>query len=176
VAGGTHGILDFGPISRDSRTFYPFGMVFYEEVEDENLAVPTHRSRVGATISWWVVATMFASTLQAQARGEDDPVRRLPRLGNHRFVLSTTFPDPFIATYVRSMTGAGAVKGDIPVDTTGLGTATSRTGTSAFLVLGFEYQQALGNRFAIWGNVGSLPGPGGPAGSSCREASISEGP
>jgi hypothetical protein len=92
----------------------------------------------------------------------------LPRLGDHRFVLSTTFPDPFVATYARSMTGVGLAEGDVPADTTGLGTATSKAGNSVLLVLGFEYQQALGNRFALWGNFGG----GGRVGASDQSALV----
>ncbi len=119
-------------------------------------------------MSCLVVATTLASTLQAQSGGDGNRIRRLPRLGDHRFVLSTTLSDPFIATYARSMTGLGVAYGDIPIDTTGLGTATSAAGKSAFLVLGFEYQQAFGNRLAIWGNFAG----GGRVGSSDQSALV----
>jgi hypothetical protein len=88
----------------------------------------------------------------AEATGEDSDSapdqeivqdRKLPILDGHRFIPTSTVPDPFITSYLRSNTGFGLLlDANIPV-LTAADTVAVLQGDIAFAVLGFEYQQAI---------------------------------
>ncbi len=75
--------------------------------------------------------------------------RRLPVLKGHRFIPTSTVPDPFVTIYLRSNTGFGfLLDARFPViteaDTVGV-----VEGDIAFALLGFEYQQAIVDFLAV---------------------------
>lgn len=75
--------------------------------------------------------------------------RRLPVLQGHRFIPTSTVPDPFITSYLRSNTGFGfLLDANIPVQAPGDSIAVLQ-GDIAFAVLGFEYQQAIVDFLAL---------------------------
>ncbi len=88
----------------------------------------------------------------AEATGEDSDSaadqeivqdRKLPILDGHRFIPTSTVPDPFVTSYLRSNTGFGLLlDANIPV-LTAADTVAVLQGDIAFAVLGFEYQQAI---------------------------------
>jgi len=86
------------------------------------------------------------------ASGGDQEIkqdRKLPILDGHRFIPSSTVPDPFITTYLRSNTGFGLLlDASIPV-LTEADTIAVLEGDIAFALLGFEYQQAIVDFLAL---------------------------
>lgn len=86
------------------------------------------------------------------ASGADQEIkqdRKLPILDGHRFIPSSTVPDPFITTYLRSNTGFGLLlDASIPV-LTEADTIAVLEGDIAFALLGFEYQQAIVDFLAL---------------------------
>ncbi len=75
--------------------------------------------------------------------------RRLPVLRGHRFIPTSTVPDPFITTFLRSNTGFGLLlDANIPV-LTEADTVAVLQGNIAFAVLGFEYQQTIVDFLAL---------------------------
>ncbi len=75
--------------------------------------------------------------------------RKLPILDGHRFIPTSTVPDPFITSYLRSNTGFGfLLDANIPVITEA-DTIAVLQGDIAFAVLGFEYQQAIVDFLAL---------------------------
>lgn len=88
---------------------------------------------------------------QAAAGADQEIVqkRRLPVLRGHRFIPTSTVPDPFITTYLRSNTGFGLLlDAKIPV-LTEADTVAVLQGDIAFAVLGFEYQQTIVDFLAL---------------------------
>jgi hypothetical protein len=76
--------------------------------------------------------------------------RKLPQLGGHRFTPSVLTLDPFITTYVRNSTGLGiALETEAEVGEAVGDTVTTLKGDVLFLLLEFQYQQALGDWLAL---------------------------
>ena len=87
----------------------------------------------------------------ATAREDQEIVqnRRLPILEGHRFIPTSTVPDPFITSYLRSNTGFGfLLDANIPIQSPGDSIVVLQ-GDIAFAVLGFEYQQAIVDFLAL---------------------------
>jgi len=75
--------------------------------------------------------------------------RKLPVLSGHRFIPTSTVPDPFITSYLRSQTGFGLLlDARLPV-LTEADTVAVLEGDIAFAILGFEYQQAIVDFLAL---------------------------
>ena len=107
--------------------------------------IPSLKSSGVVTVSW-VLLLWFGAPLPAQEIIQD---RRLPVLEGHRFIPTSTVPDPFITTYLRSNTGFGLLlDASFPViteaDTVGV-----VEGDIAFALLSFEYQQAIVDFLAL---------------------------
>jgi hypothetical protein len=103
-----------------------------------------------------VESTTPRDSSAAAREGEDAPddqeivqKRKLPILKGHRFIPTSTVPDPFITSYLRSNTGFGLLlDANIPV-LTEADTVAVLQGDIAFAVLGFEYQQAIVDFLAL---------------------------
>jgi len=103
-------------------------------------------------------ARSTAAADSSEATGEDADTpddqeivqdRKLPILDGHRFIPTSTVPDPFITSYLRSNTGFGfLLDANIPVITEA-DTIAVLQGDIAFAVLGFEYQQAIVDFLAL---------------------------
>jgi hypothetical protein len=80
--------------------------------------------------------------------------KRLPELSGFRFIPSDIVKDPFVTTYIRTTTGVGSVLDysntilNFQGDTLG-----TYSGTMTFARLGVEYQQAVNEWLAFWGQV-----------------------
>jgi len=111
-------------------------------------------ARTGGTGAGLVALAAFAlapaSATLAQDQGREFNNRR--ELAGHTFIPSNLVGDPFIASYVRSGTGAGVASGvQIPIRDVDGNVLTVLEGNLAFLLLEFEYQQALGS----WARLGT---------------------
>ena len=101
-------------------------------------------------------STAQADSSESEGRGadaaDDQEIvqnRKLPVLQGHRFIPTSTVPDPFITTYLRSQTGFGLLlDAKFPVFTEG-DTVAVVEGDIAFAVLAFEYQQAIVDFLAL---------------------------
>jgi hypothetical protein len=79
----------------------------------------------------------------------------LPVLNNHRFVVNPYATSPFIKTYLRSSLGGGAALGlKVPIYVVDGEPLAGLRGDLTFLALEFEYQYAVNNWLAVFGNVG----------------------
>lgn len=109
---------------------------------------------VGAAGSVYAVPLML-SLLAAQPGAAQDPDRPFRReLGGHVFLPSAIVQDPFVTTFFRTTTGAGAALGlDIPIYNLNDSLLGTVSGDVAFADLGFQYQQALGTWLALRGSV-----------------------
>jgi len=98
------------------------------------------RPRAGRWGLILIVMLAFAAEASAQIKQE----RKLPQLAGYNLLPAMTVPDPFITTYIRSATGFGvALDITIPVYDRDGNVVDTLDGDLAFLLLGFEYQQAL---------------------------------
>ncbi len=101
-------------------------------------------------------STAQADSSESEGRGadaaDDQEIvqnRKLPVLQGHRFIPTSTVPDPFITTYLRSQTGFGLLlDAKFPVFTEA-DTVAVVEGDIAFAVLAFEYQQAIVDFLAL---------------------------
>jgi hypothetical protein len=92
-------------------------------------------------------------------------------LGDHRFIVSTAVPDPFVSTLFVSGTGAGmAVDLTVPVRDIDGAVVDSLKGDIAFLLLDLTYQYAVTRIIAVRANVTAV----GRVGTS-TEALIASG-
>lgn len=82
---------------------------------------------------------------------------KLPVLNNHRFVVNPYTSSPFIKTYFRNSLGGGAAMDlKVPIYIIDGDPLTGLRGDLTFLTLEFEYQYAVNNWLAVFGNVGML--------------------
>jgi len=110
--------------------------------------------RAGAAVSVAVVMTtgLWSS---AAAQETERPFRR--QLGGHVFLPSAIVKDPFVTTFFRTTTGAGAALGlDVPIYSLNDSLLGTVSGDLAFATLGFEYQQALGRWLALRASVSGV--------------------
>jgi len=100
------------------------------------------------------LAVVMTAGLVSTAAGQEAerPFRR--QLAGHVFLPSAIVKDPFVTTFFRTTTGAGAALGlDVPIYNLNDSLLGTVTGDIAFATLGFEYQQALGRWFALRASV-----------------------
>ena len=77
---------------------------------------------------------------------------KLPRLGNHTFVVNDLVDDPFIKTYVRNSVGLGTLSDfDVPLAVIDGDTIIGFKGDLLFALLEFEYQHAVKDWIAAHG-------------------------
>ena len=82
---------------------------------------------------------------------------KLPVLNNHRFVVNSYATSPFIKTYFRNSLGAGvALDLKVPILIIDGEPLAGLRGDLTFLTIEFEYQYAVNNWLAVFGNVGML--------------------
>jgi len=82
---------------------------------------------------------------------------RVPELGQHAFMPSTTVRDPFIKTHIRNTLGIGqALDLNIPLIVLEQDTLLSLQGDLLFATLQFEYQHAVKDWLAVWVQVSVL--------------------
>ncbi len=82
---------------------------------------------------------------------------KLPVLNNHRFVVNPYSKSPFIKTYFRNSLGAGAALDlKVPIFIVDGDPLIGLRGNLTFLTIEFEYQYAVNNWLAVFGNVGML--------------------
>jgi hypothetical protein len=114
-----------------------------------------NRARVlsGAVRTICVAPVVLAVLTARPSLAQDDrPFRR--QLGGHVFMPSAIVRDPFVTTFFRTTTGAGAALNlDIPVYNLSDSLLGTVRGDVAFAQLGFEYQQAVGNWLALRGSL-----------------------
>ena len=102
-----------------------------------------------------LITVAFSGTLAvpAVAQEAERPSRR--ELNGHVFMPSAVVRDPFVSTFFRTTTGAGAAIGlEIPVYNLSDSLIRTVTGDIAFAQLGFEYQQVLGTWLALRASIG----------------------
>jgi len=82
---------------------------------------------------------------------------KLPVLNNHRFVVNQYTSSPFIKTYFKNSLGGGvAMDIQVPILIIDGEPLVGLRGNLTFLTLEFEYQYAVNNWLAVFGNVGML--------------------
>lgn len=88
--------------------------------------------------------------LAAPALAQEESGKRLPELAGHNFLISEQVPDPFITSFFRNATGGGIAFNveNLLIDSAG-DTILDVSGDIGFLNLGFEYQGALAEWFAL---------------------------
>jgi len=78
---------------------------------------------------------------------------KIPSLAHHRFVPNPYVRDPFIKTHIRNTLGIGqAIDLNIPLIEIGGETILGLRGNLLFTTLNFEYQHAVKDWLAVWGN------------------------
>ena len=112
-------------------------------MEDTNV-LKSCALRIGACL-------LFALPLAAPAAAQEPETVEAPRyFGGHHFIPSTIVPDPFISTTFMSTTGFGkAINLVVPIynlDGEKISEVSSNIG---FMLLEFDYQQAISHRFAL---------------------------
>ena len=113
-----------------------------------------------------------ATSLVDQAMAQEAETNAAPRyFGGHQFIPSTIVPDPFISTTFMSTTGFGkAINLITPVYNLDGEQISEISSDIGFMVLGFDYQQALSHRWALRAAVSASARVGTSA-----EAILSEG-
>ncbi|VAX15136.1 hypothetical protein MNBD_IGNAVI01-1817, partial [hydrothermal vent metagenome] len=82
---------------------------------------------------------------------------KLPVLNNHKFVVNSFVRSPFIKTYFRNTLGAGVAMGlNVPILIIDGEPLIGLRGDLNFLKVEFEYQYAVNNWLAVFGEVGML--------------------
>ncbi|MCK5456429.1 MAG: hypothetical protein KAI45_04825, partial [Melioribacteraceae bacterium] len=82
---------------------------------------------------------------------------KLPVLNNHRFVVNQYTSSPFIKTYFRNTLGGGvAMDLQVPILIIDGEPLAGLRGNLTFLTIEFEYQYAVNNWLAVFGNVGMV--------------------
>jgi hypothetical protein len=105
--------------------------------------------RIGAGLMALGVFTLVSAT-DTIAQEQEREYNNRRELAGHTFIPSNLVGDPFIASYIRSSTGAGVATGvEIPIRDVDGNVLTVLQGDLAFLLLEFEYQQALGSWVAL---------------------------
>jgi hypothetical protein len=148
-----HGSLD----SRHDGAAASLSAQTSQGASEEGRANATEGRRIDSARST-AAAGSTAPTDSSEATGEDADTpddqeivqdRKLPILDGHRFIPTSTVPDPFITSYLRSNTGFGfLLDAKIPVITEA-DTIAVLQGDIGFAVLGFEYQQAIVDFLAL---------------------------
>ena len=108
--------------------------------------------RVMTVVFVFVLSVSGYAAVAAQTTTRVGPERRA--LNGHRFLPSSDLPDPFVNTFMRSAVGAGsAVNLRAPVEDLDGNVVDTLDGSIAFLVLDYEYQQAVNRWLALRANV-----------------------
>ena len=108
-----------------------------------------HRVTTAIAILMLSLGIHVAATAQTTRVG---PERRV--LNGHRFLPSSDLPDAFVNTFMRSAVGAGsAINLRAPVEDLDGNVVDTLDGSIAFLVLDYEYQQAVNRWLALRANV-----------------------
>jgi len=111
------------------------------------MPAPTRRTGAGL-LALAAFALAPATPTSAQDQGREFNNRR--ELGGHTFIPSAVVSDPFITSYVRSGTGVGGASGlEIPIRDVDGNVLAVLDGELVFLLLEFEYQQALNSWMAL---------------------------
>ena len=78
-------------------------------------------------------------------------------IGGHLFIPSSTFADPFVASYVRSLIGAGQASNlQVPIYNVSDSLVTTLQGDLSFLEIDLEYQQRVLGWLALRVNAAGL--------------------
>lgn len=107
-------------------------------------------TRIARSAATFSTAALILSLAATPALAQEETGKRLPELAGHNFIISAEVPDPFITSFFRNATGGG-IGFDVQnvlLDTTG-DTILNASGDIGFLNLGFEYQGALAQWFAL---------------------------
>lgn len=103
----------------------------------------------------FVVTSITAQT--GSSTNESNDQIKLPVLNNHRFVVNPFVRSPFIKTYLRNTIGTGvATDLNVPILIIDGEPLAGLRGDLTFLTLEFEYQYAVNDWLAVYGNVGIL--------------------
>ncbi|NOX18384.1 MAG: hypothetical protein GXO87_08910 [Chlorobi bacterium] len=98
---------------------------------------------------------LFAGSISAQSAAADSNNGQitLPVLNNHKFVVNQYVRSPFINTYIRNTLGVGqALDLQVPIMEIDGVPVTGLRGDLFFLTVEFEYQYAVNNWLAVFGN------------------------
>jgi len=99
-----------------------------------------------------ILCASIHSAAVGQTTTRVGPERRV--LNGHRFLPASDLPDAFVNTFVRSSVGAGsAVNLRVAVEDLDGNVVDTLDGSIAFLVLDYEYQQAVNRWLALRANV-----------------------
>jgi len=103
----------------------------------------------------FVVTSIEAQTSNSTDKSSE-PIK-LPVLNNHRFVVNPYATSPFIKTYFRNSLGGGvAMDLNVPILIIDGEPLAGLRGDLTFLILEFEYQYAVNNWLAVFGNIGMV--------------------
>ncbi len=103
-----------------------------------------------------LVAFLFLG-ISVTAQDSSNEKIKLPVLNNHRFIVNQFVKSPFIKTCFRNSLGAGvAMDLNVPILIIDDKPLIGLRGDLTFLTLKFEYQYAVNNWLAVFGNVGML--------------------
>ncbi len=103
----------------------------------------------------FVVTSIEAQTSNSTDKSSE-PIK-LPLLNNHRFVVNPYATSPFIKTYFRNSLGGGvAMDLNVPILIIDGEPLAGLRGDLTFLTLEFEYQYAVNNWLAVFGNIGMV--------------------
>ena len=102
-----------------------------------------------------VLASLGLSVASTETQAQERPNHRT--LNGHSFITGRRVRDPFVATYLRSVTGYGrAIDLEVPVYNLQGDQIAALTGDILFFQLGFEYQQRLADWVAVSATYGGL--------------------
>jgi len=104
---------------------------------------------------------LFVVTPIAAQSGDAPDIKseqiKLPVMNGHRFVVNSHASSPFIKTYFRNTLGGGvAMDLQVPILIIDGEPLAGLRGDLTFLTIEFEYQYAVNNWLAVFGNVGML--------------------
>ena len=95
------------------------------------------------------IVALFGSPLASQAARPTGSAAS-HTIGPHLFIPASSFPDPFVATYVRSLIGAGFAGGlEVPIFDRNDSIVQIIEGDMSFLQIDVEYQQRLNDWLAL---------------------------
>jgi hypothetical protein len=102
-----------------------------------------------------LLAALFVTTSVVAQDGSDKI--KLPVLNNHKFIVNQHATSPFIKTFFRNTIGGGAAMDlYVPILIIDGEPLAGLRGDLTFLTIEFEYQYAVNDWLAVFGNVGML--------------------
>lgn len=126
------------------RAFHPI-----EHREGSPSMVREHRCKLLVVCACFLLG-QTAAALAVAGEQEPFPGEASRYFGGHLFIPSTIVPDPFISTTFTSITGFGqALNLKVPIQNLNGDKIGELSGNIGFMMLEFDFQQAIGHRFDV---------------------------